>query len=166
MIILGMRHAIAEPAEPGLRDADRALTPEGHRKLVGIARGIRALRMHPGKIWTSPWVRAAQTAAVVARELSMGEPTPTEVLTPGHSPPEVWERLLSNCPEEEILCVGHEPLLSDLAAYLLSGDTSITLRLKKGGLFAVDVGQHHGPGSGDLLFLLEPGHLRRAGKGR
>ncbi|MBI5368026.1 MAG: histidine phosphatase family protein [Planctomycetes bacterium] len=163
MIVYGMRHAIAAPAEPGTRDADRALTPEGARKLAGIARGLRALGVEPGKIWTSPYTRAAQTAAAVARALDADEPLPEELLTPPHTPAEVWEKLLAKSEAAEVLLVGHEPQLGMLAAFLLTAGAPCALALKRGAAWAIEVAPKPGPGSGVLLWLLQPRHLRSLG---
>lgn len=161
MIVYGMRHAIAVPSAPGLPEPDRVLTAEGERKLAGIARGLRALGFAPERIWTSPWMRAAQTATTVARVLDLDEPAPTDLLLPGHAPAEVWSKLLKGANEEEVLCVGHEPLLSELGSFLLTGGTGAAIHLKRGGLFAVEVDPARGPGGGALLFLLQPRHLCR-----
>ena len=164
MIIYGMRHAIAEPGGPGVSDDARALTPEGERKLAEIVAGLQALDVRPGKIWTSPYRRAAQTAAAVALALGVKEIQESALLTPGHSPAEVWSELLRGSPEEKVMCVGHEPLLSDLASYLLTGGRAASIQMKRGAVFAVEVDPLQPPGTGVLLFLLQPRHARGAGR--
>ncbi len=66
-----LRHGIAvEPGTPGYeRDADRPLTPEGERKLKQIARAMEALGLSFDLILSSPYLRARQTAEIVAEVL-------------------------------------------------------------------------------------------------
>ena len=66
-----LRHGIAvEPGSPGYaKDADRPLTPEGERKLGQIAEAMEALELSFDLILSSPYVRARQTAEIVAATL-------------------------------------------------------------------------------------------------
>ena len=62
MQIYLLRHGIAEDASPGQADADRALTPEGIKRLREILKRARTASVAPTVIVTSPYVRARQTA--------------------------------------------------------------------------------------------------------
>jgi phosphohistidine phosphatase len=57
MMLYIVRHAIAEDAPQGGDDAARRLTPDGRRKMAEVARGLRALRVAPDVVLTSPLVR-------------------------------------------------------------------------------------------------------------
>ena len=63
-----LRHAIAvERGSPGFEeDSTRPLTPAGEGKMRQIAKGMRALSVDPDLILSSPYVRARQTAEIVA----------------------------------------------------------------------------------------------------
>ena len=63
-----MRHGIAADLGEGgvLKDADRPLTLEGRAKLKQAALGLRELGLKFNVIFTSPLLRARQTAEVVA----------------------------------------------------------------------------------------------------
>jgi phosphohistidine phosphatase SixA len=63
-----LRHAIAvEPgALSGASDAARPLSPEGKEKMRKIARGMKALDLSFDLILSSPYVRARETAEIVA----------------------------------------------------------------------------------------------------
>ena len=63
-----LRHGIAvEHGAPGYaKDADRPLTPEGERKLGQIAEAMKALELTFDLILSSPYLRARQTAEIVA----------------------------------------------------------------------------------------------------
>ena len=62
-----MRHGIAidreDPDCPS--DPERYLTPKGIQRTRAAARGLRALRVKPTALLTSPFVRAVQTGEVV-----------------------------------------------------------------------------------------------------
>ena len=72
MEIYILRHGIAEEAHGGMRDADRALTPEGAKKLQHVLRRARAIDVQPPVILTSPYRRARETAQVAAEALRNG----------------------------------------------------------------------------------------------
>ena len=67
-----LRHGIAaERGTPGYaNDADRPLTPEGERKLQLVAAAIKALELGFDLILSSPYLRARQTAEVVAARIA------------------------------------------------------------------------------------------------
>ena len=68
-----MRHGIAADLGEGgvLKDADRPLTLEGRAKLKLAAQGLRELGVKFNVIFTSPLLRARQTAEVVAEILDL-----------------------------------------------------------------------------------------------
>jgi phosphohistidine phosphatase len=70
MEIYILRHGIAEEAHGAMKDADRALTPEGAKKLQSVLRRARAVDVQPSIIVTSPYRRAKETAQVAAEILT------------------------------------------------------------------------------------------------
>lgn len=132
-----MRHAIAEDVESaGLaRDAERALTREGKRKLRGIATAMLGMQLEIGLVLTSPYKRARQTAEGVLEVMGGAALQECPALAPDGTPVEVV-RALRGCKPlpENLLLVGHEPNLSHLASWLMTGRVGVPLRLKKGGL--------------------------------
>ena len=133
-----LRHGIAvEPGTPGYeRDADRPLTPEGERKLWQIAEAMEALELSSDLILSSPYLRALQTAEIVAKALKGRKKVElSESLTPGGSTKKLVELLNRVQPSpESVLLVGHEPYLSSLISLLVSGDASFAVEMKKSGL--------------------------------
>ena len=133
-----LRHGIAvEPGTPGYeKDADRPLTPEGERKLWQIAEAMEALELSFDLILSSPYLRALQTAEIVAKALKGRKKVElSESLTPGGSTKKLVELLNRVQPSpESVLLVGHEPYLSGLISLLVSGDASFAVVMKKGGL--------------------------------
>lgn len=148
-----MRHAIAEdlsqvPAEAdgAPTDFDRRLTLEGRAKLRRVMRHFAKCMPTPDALYSSPLVRARQTAAVAGRILDVPVQFSDE-LRPG-GPAYAWLRGLS---DEHVMVVGHEPDLAYLAAQFLGLD-SPAFSLKKSGLACLE----GVPGHGQLSWLLTP----------
>ena len=120
MQIYLLRHGTAEDCRLGLRDADRALIPEGNEKLLRVLRRARAAGVHPGVILSSPYRRAVETAQAAAEALRYsGKIVETAALTPDASPAEAWEEVRTRRDESAVLLASHEPLMSSMAAFLL-----------------------------------------------
>ena len=118
MQLFVIRHAVAEDAEPGRPDADRALTDTGKAKLRQAVRGLRALDVRFERVLTSPWKRAAQTAELLA-PIARAAPIATDLLT-GPPRPELLAMIAER--NETTAVVGHEPWLGELGAWLAFGD--------------------------------------------
>jgi len=138
MILYLLRHGIAtEPGAPGIAgDADRPLTPEGERKLEQIADAMEALDLSFDVILSSPYLRARQTAELIAAALKARKKLElTDCLTPGGSMKKLVELLNQLQPApESVLLVGHEPFLSGLVSLLVFGEARSAVVMKKGGL--------------------------------
>jgi phosphohistidine phosphatase len=160
MRLLLIRHAIAVPrGTPGIPDTRRPLTPEGEEKFRDAARGIARLVERPHALLTSPWLRATQTAAIVAAAWRGIEAIETAALA--GRPFAEQAALLDRYPADAtIAIVGHEPYLSSLLARLLGGRRAERLQLKKGGIALVDVPGRLGEG-GTLVLFVPPKVLRR-----
>src|SRR5260370_41637062 len=61
-----LRHGIAEDGEAGQPDAERALTPDGKKKLRSALKVAKAAGVSPSLILTSPYKRAVQTGQAAA----------------------------------------------------------------------------------------------------
>lgn len=133
-----LRHGLAVELTPDqlAQDAERPLTPKGIRKLGKVAAGMRALELRFDLILSSPYLRARQTAELIARELQprkrvklCGE------LTPGAEVRELIDLLRRPEPlPASVLLVGHEPHLSTFISFLITGHHGCRITLKKGGL--------------------------------
>jgi phosphohistidine phosphatase len=138
-----LRHGIAvEPGSPGIsKDADRILTPKGERKIWQVADAISALEISFDIILTSPYLRARQTADIVADGTeSKKRVEETDHLTPGGSGRKLLEQIaLLKPPPGDVLLVGHEPYLSELIALLIAGDAPARITMRKGGLCKLSV---------------------------
>ena len=155
-----LRHGIAvEPGTPGYeQDADRPLTPEGERKLGQIAVAMEALGLTFDLILSSPYVRARQTAEIIAAAFSARKQLEfSNHLACGGDSKKLVEYLKRLQPlPENVMLVGHEPYLSGLISLLVAGNESCWVVLKKGGLCKLTtVSLKHGPCAA-LEWLLTP----------
>lgn len=133
-----LRHGVSEEGKPGSNDADRALTPDGRRKLRQVLASAAEAGVRPDLILSSPLKRALQTAEI-ARELFGYKENVlrTSVLTPGASPEDVWDEIRAHKDVGSMLLVGHNPLFTSLAAFLL-GTPNAHIDFKKGAIMRVD----------------------------
>jgi phosphohistidine phosphatase len=160
MEIYVLRHGIAvERGTPGYKkDSDRPLTKEGEEKLYQIAQAMLAMDLKFDLILSSPYVRAAKTAQIVASELDE-EVTFTEFLEPGGNPLGLISQINDEKPQR-VLLVGHEPDLSRLISLLISGATAAAIELKKGGLCKMSTDKLIFGQCATLNWLLTPKQLR------
>ena len=59
-----LRHGIAEEGRIGQNDAERALTPDGRRKLRHVLKAVAEARVKPSLVLSSHLKRAVQTAEI------------------------------------------------------------------------------------------------------
>ncbi len=165
MTIYLLRHAIAAPrdAKRYPDDGKRPLTAKGVARMRAAARGIRALGIRPRRIHSSPLLRCMQTAGILAEEL---RPHPAVIPTPQLGPEGSARTLLKSLhaegPRRDILLVGHEPDLSELASLLLDGAArKAFVKMKKAAFCRIDLEGVPEPGRGRLAYLLPPRILRQ-----
>ena len=167
MILYIVRHAIAEDAGPQQDDSQRALTQKGRNKMRKIARGLKELEKQIDLILTSPYLRAAQTADILAKTLNLD---PEKVVHTDHlSPTGYADKLIEEINEkysdiENIALVGHEPYLSSLVSMLVAGDPEVSLNLKKGGICCLSIDQLAYARCASLNWLLSPAQLVEIGE--
>jgi phosphohistidine phosphatase len=150
MEIYLLRHGIAEEGHAGGRDSDRALTAEGREKLRRVLKRVHDAGVRPGVILASPYRRAVETAQIAAETLQYrGEIVKTQALVPDASPQNAWDEICSRRTEDAILLASHEPLMSSMAAFLLSSP-ALQVDMKKGALARIDC-DHFGPDPHGLL---------------
>jgi phosphohistidine phosphatase len=132
-----LRHGIAaDIGEAGItQDSQRPLTAEGIAKLKRGAAAMRALELKFDVILSSPFVRARETAELVAGALHAQDRLKLEPgLACGGEMREVIRRLATRKPApDSALLVGHEPDLSRLISLLVSGDAGFPVTMRKGG---------------------------------
>ena len=153
-----LRHGIAVDPSASSKDAERPLTSKGRRRLAQIAGAMQAFRLSYDLILTSPYVRAEQTAGIVARALKLRKKLEFfDALTPGGNPQALIQHLNGLRPKpKNVLLVGHEPYLSKLVALLTSGNTNMEIDFKKGGFCKLEVEALRCGRCATLAWLLAP----------
>ena len=166
MDLLVIRHAIAQDKEEfartGRDDTQRPLTNDGREKMERAAAGLTSLVPRITLLASSPLLRAAQTAEIVAAAYDSPPKIETvDVLAPG-SAYDAFARWLRGCEvESTIAVVGHEPHLGGLITWLLTGRDESHTPLRKGGAALLSFDGAAGQGRAQLTWLLTPGILRR-----
>jgi phosphohistidine phosphatase len=146
-----LRHGEAEPhdARP---DEERRLTPRGQDQARAAGAALAALELTFQHIYTSPKVRARETARLAAEALGV-ELVELPALAEGFDAERARELLLGSGPEERVLIVGHNPDFVQIVHDL----TGARVDLKKGGLAGVRVEGTRA----ELVALLRPRELDR-----
>jgi len=144
-----LRHGEAVPHE-SKPDHDRELTPRGRRQSEAAGAALAALNVEFAACYTSPKVRARETADLACGHLNI-EPVDERSLADGFSRQDALELLHAHDADARVLVVGHEPSFSQVVHDLTGGRVDF----KKGGVAAVRVER----GSGELLVLLRPKEL-------
>lgn len=165
MNIYLLRHGIAlAQDDPSVsHDRERPLTQKGVKRIRKAAKGLLRLAVPFDAVLTSPVLRARQTAEIVVSTLGI-EALLEEVS--GLAPQSTVEHLMSCLTRyqdrQQLLLVGHEPLLSRTAAYLLGGKPPEhpALMFKKGSLCHLEIDSVASGALGKLHFLLTPKQLR------
>ena len=161
MLVYLLRHAIAAPRgiNPYPND-DRPLTEEGIEKMSKSAKGIIRVVDNVDIVLTSPLVRAAETARIVAKALRIESKLQVcNELAPGSSLNHLLTYMAKFKKLKSVMIVGHEPDLSYFASALLGKKSSI-IEFKKGSLCCIEVTMIPSRRDGILLWHLTPKQLR------
>ena len=169
MMLYIVRHAIAEERDPHSSeetDSQRPLTDAGRKKFRQIGQALANLGTQVDLILTSPYLRAADTAKILRKELGVEKDKLISVdeLAPGGDA----QRLMKDIREkygspQSVALVGHEPGLSRLISVLLSGDATLPIMMKKGGICCLSVDKLEYGRCATLEWLLAPAQLTAIG---
>jgi phosphohistidine phosphatase len=155
-----LRHGeAAERGDPKFKnDADRPLTPKGMQRTKVLAHALRQMEISFDLIFSSPLVRARETAEIVEHGLRMhGRLELTDQLAPTGDMERLVELLNGVRPAPKtLLLVGHEPYLSSLISVLCAGGSNLAMTLKKGGLCRLGGEQLRCARCASLEWLLPP----------
>jgi len=155
-----LRHGIAAERGPEYPDDNlRPLTSKGVRRMEREAAGMNAIGVEADIIISSPLVRAVQTAEIVRKGLrTRSGMIISDALVPEAHPAWIIQELAkSHSTLSSVMVVGHEPHMSSLVSYVLTGKVSWLITLKKGALCNMDISVS---GRGQLLWSLAPKQLR------
>jgi len=118
-ILALLRHGLSDGS-----GSDAALLPEGAALLVRLGAKLAAEGWKPAAILTSPYRRARESAAVLARALDCVAPVAAvDELVPEGDPVEALAAIAAAAPvASPALVVGHMPLVGRIALELVGDD--------------------------------------------
>jgi phosphohistidine phosphatase len=161
-----VRHGIAmEPEEWEGAEENRPLTEKGKKRVRQAAEGLAALDCKPTHLFTSPFVRAYDTARLLRTVVCPALKVETKEELAVGAKPEQLVALLKTLPSDSVvICVGHEPQLGEAVSLVLCGKAYPNFPLKKAGAVLVESEGGINPGQGRLCWWLQPVQLRALGK--
>jgi phosphohistidine phosphatase len=157
-----VRHGIAidhdDPKCPS--DPKRYLTPEGAKKARAAMRGLAALGATADAMFSSPYLRAAQTAEIAADVFgfSADKIEVTDALLPGAAPGALLKDL-AKAGGDDVMCFGHAPHLDIFLAHCVGSRSAIT-ELRKAGVACLQM-EKLSAGGGVLVWLMSAKALRQ-----
>jgi phosphohistidine phosphatase len=158
-----LRHGKAEDTGPGMDDADRRLTKKGRDEIAAAGRWMAAQGLRFDLIAASPFVRAQETAGIIAGCLGETDRLMTwNLLAPGGTPESVCHLIGKHPDVRALLLVGHEPLLSSLISRIISGNENAAIAMSKGALAKIREFSPRNSPAGELHWLVTA--AQRAGK--
>jgi phosphohistidine phosphatase len=161
-----IRHGIAvEPDEWEGAEENRPLTEKGKKRVKQAAVGIVALDCKPTHLFTSPFVRAYDTARILRTVVCPVLKVETrEELAVGVKPEQLVALLSTLPPDSVVICVGHEPQLGEVVSLLLCGKVLPNFPFKKSGAACIEAEGIIKPNQGRLRWWMPPMQLRVLGK--
>jgi phosphohistidine phosphatase len=162
-----MRVVLFRHGPAGERDAARwpddqlrPLTERGQDRTRLAARGLARLNGRARAIWTSPLIRAAQTAEALRDAFKLDDVHVAEPLKPGGSWREMIEHLQrSRVAAGTIVLVGHEPDLGKFAAASCSARRARCRSRRRARARSTSMDRSR-PAAGGSMWLLTPKLLR------
>lgn len=138
MLLYLMRHGHAEDYHPE-GDAERRLTSQGEQTVQRATEELLRQEIKVDRIITSPYRRAAETAAIVAQGINYrGEVYSDERLIPSGRFEEVSDLIREHSEVESLLLAGHQPLIGETAAWL-TAQGHLRLAVPPGTIIIVEI---------------------------
>lgn len=155
-----LRHGIAvdHGAAGYEKDSERPLTKQGIEELEEIAKAMKKLKIEFDLILSSPYVRARQTAEIIAEKLGLEKNLKFKDSLRVESDPEELIQEIKQMKDKPVslLLVGHEPYLSSVIAILTAGNANACITLKKGGFCKMEVSEIRYGRCASLEWLMTP----------
>ena len=159
MRIYLIRHSNAvDPGTPGYEDdSQRPLTEKGRDKMNKIASALKKLNVKPDLIVSSPYVRARQTAEILAKVMKYKRNICfSDALIPMGDTDEMIGEINEKYDVDELVLVSHEPFISSLIGSLTTGNPDIAISVKNGGICCLSADDLHMERRAVLEWLLTP----------
>ncbi|MCC1497581.1 phosphohistidine phosphatase SixA [Alcanivorax sp. 1008] len=149
-----VRHGEAEGQTT--TDQARALTQRGREDVAQLWQALSQRGVTPSKLITSPYVRARQTADIIAMSFPQVARGEMSSITPDGEPAQVIEELIALRADDGWTLVSHMPFVDLLCGVLVDGQR---YPFPVGAVACVDV-DVMAPGGGRLLWLRSPADMR------
>jgi phosphohistidine phosphatase len=144
-----LRHGEAVPHD-SKPDDERELTARGERQAGAAGAALARLGVEFAAIYTSPKVRAVDTAKLAAASLNV-EPEQEDVLGNGFERDDALELIARHDADARVLVVGHDPSFTQVVYDLTGGRVDF----KKGAVAAIRIRGR----DGELIAMLRPREL-------
>lgn len=157
MYVALMRHGKAEPYKEGMDDSGRVLLPRGKDDAQTMASLLHSWWPgKPARIWTSPFVRACQTADILSQQLQPAVVRTDPFLGSGDLSG-LYQELCTLPQDDTVLLIGHQPYLDRWAAAWTGNP--VGFKTASVAFFSYD--PYDGPyGKGKLLLYMHPAGAR------
>lgn len=152
MDLILWRHAEAEEPGHGMPDHERRLTAKGHKQAQKMAAWLAPRLPHEMRILVSPAVRTVQTAEALERKFERCDLIFTSGSLYDHLAAARWPT------DGTVMLIGHQPVLGQLAALLMSGHAH-PWEIKKGALWWLRSTTHGGSVQASLRSAILPALL-------
>ena len=156
-----IRHAdaLALGERGNTQDSERPLSDKGYAQAKLLGAWMQRKGIALDQIFTSPLLRAHQTAEGMVASLSSPPPLqPCPELAPGEKPKRL-AKVLRRWGAEKAALVGHIPDLPAFAAWLI-GSKRAQIDLAKAGIAYINVADKPCKGGGVLVWLVTPDWLQ------
>ncbi len=128
-----LRHAKAAWPAPGMKDFDRPLDAEGQDSLAKLAQSMLAARLLPERIVLSGSFRTRQTASGLVDRLGQAIETVIDERLYNGNAADYIQSIRQYGDVGQLMLVGHNPSIEDLALALSGdGNSESLMRLKTG----------------------------------
>jgi len=119
-----VRHAKSDWSLPDQQDWDRALNRRGQQDAPEMARRLRAQKLKPDLVLTSPAVRAIATASIMARELKVSAQVVRQDERLYLAGPQQIVAVLKELGNDasHVMIFGHNPGITECANRLSAGE--------------------------------------------
>jgi phosphohistidine phosphatase len=152
-----IRHGIAVDRGIYEHDEDRPLTAKGIQKMTLVAQKLKKMGLIFDAIFTSPLVRALQTAQIL-QEAGLSDLLEIDMsLAPDGNLQnwlQAWQKSQYNQEESKLALVGHQPNLGQWTEELVWGGINNHIIVKKAGIIGIELPVQDNPIGNSELFLL------------
>jgi phosphohistidine phosphatase len=141
--VLLLRHAKSSWDHPGMKDFARPLNDRGQKDAPKVGKFLKEIDFLPDKIYSSPAERAIETITLVAKSagLNLKKIIWEDDLYFG-SPRSYFDTIRAADNEDErIMLVGHNPLIEETIAYLLSRDSHLSVMMPTAAIVCLEANE-------------------------